>query len=91
MSTVQRHLVEAFTGVTIHVNDLDARAPARPKRSTLSWITAKRSHHGAHRDRIGLTRIPRDVTDDVPLAAVAIAGAQTPSLQAYLAGREKAH
>ena len=68
LSTVQRHLVEAFAGVAIHVNDLNARLLLGEEVDIVDHSQAI-STMVRVASRIGLGRIPLNVTDDLdPLA-----------------------
>jgi hypothetical protein len=66
LSTVQKHLVEAFAGIAIHVGDCNARLLLGDMVSILEHAQAV-STLVRVASRIGLERVPRDVTDDDPL------------------------
>ena len=68
LSTVQRHLVEAFAGCAVHMHDLNARLLLGEEVDILEHSQAI-STLVRVASRIGLNRIPHDVSDDVdPIA-----------------------
>jgi hypothetical protein len=66
LSTVQRHLIEAFAGAAVHVHDLNARLLLGEEVDTLvhSQVISTMVRIAS---RIGTQRVARDVTPD-PLA-----------------------
>jgi hypothetical protein len=74
LSTVQRHLVEAFAGAAIHVHDLNARLLLGEEVDIMDHSQAI-STMVRIASRIGIHRVAREVTP--------------PSLQEYLAHRER--
>jgi hypothetical protein len=63
LSTVQRHLVEAFAGAAVHVHDLNARLLLGEEVDTLVHSQAI-STMVRIASRIGTQRVARDVTPD---------------------------
>jgi hypothetical protein len=63
LSTVMRHLVEGFAGVAVHVSDINARLLLGEKIdiSEHSQVISTMVRVGS---RIGLTRLPKDITLD---------------------------
>jgi hypothetical protein len=61
LSTVQRHLVEAFAGAAIHVNDINARLLMGEQIDIIAHSTAI-SVMVRVASRIGVGRVPRTVT-----------------------------
>ena len=61
LSTVQRHLVEAFAGAAIHVNDINARLLLGEQIDIVAHSQAI-STMVRVASRIGLARVPRDVS-----------------------------
>jgi len=64
LSTVQRHLVEAFAGAAIHVNDINARLLMGEEIDIIAHSTAI-SVMVRVASRIGVTRVPRNVTQNL--------------------------
>ena len=60
LSTVQRHLVEAFAGAAIHVNDINARLLLGEEIDIMAHSTAI-STMVRVASRIGIERVPKDV------------------------------
>jgi hypothetical protein len=63
LSTVQRHLVEAFAGAAVHVHDLNARLLLGEEVDTLAHSQAI-SVMVRIASRIGTQRVARDITPD---------------------------
>jgi hypothetical protein len=61
LSTVQKHLVEAFAGISIVINDLNARLLLGQKIDVLEHSQAI-STMVRVASRVGINKIPRDVT-----------------------------
>jgi hypothetical protein len=66
LSAIQKHLVEAFAGVSIHLGDLHARMLLGETINIVEHATAV-STMVRIAQRVGIRRMPRDVTPD-PLA-----------------------
>src|SRR5215472_10521199 len=64
LTTVQRHLVEAFAGAAIHVNDINARLLLGEEIDIVAHSTAI-STMVRVASRIGLSRVPRHVTPNL--------------------------
>jgi hypothetical protein len=67
LSTVQRHLVEAFAGAAVHVHDLNARLLLGQEIDITAHASAI-STMVRIASRIGIHRLARDVTPPDPLA-----------------------
>jgi hypothetical protein len=74
LSTVQRHLVEAFAGAAVHVHDLNARLLLGEEVDITAHASAI-STMVRIASRIGIHRVARDVTP--------------PSVEAYLAHKQQ--
>jgi hypothetical protein len=66
LSAIQKHLVEAFAGVAVHLSDLHARMLLGEPINVCEHATAV-STMVRIAQRVGIRRLPRDVTPD-PLA-----------------------
>jgi hypothetical protein len=64
LSTVRKHLVEAFAGVALHVHDINARLLLGEKIDVLAHSNAV-STLVRVATKIGLDRIPRELGDDI--------------------------
>jgi hypothetical protein len=74
LSTVQRHLVEAFAGAAVHMHDLNARLLLGEEVDIIAHSQAI-STMVRIASRIGINRVPRDITP--------------PSVAEYLAHKAK--
>jgi hypothetical protein len=63
LSTIQKHLVEAFAGVSIHLADLHARLLLGEKVNIMDHSTAV-STMVRIAQRVGVRRVARDITPD---------------------------
>ena len=63
LSTVQRHLVEAFAGAAVHMHDLNARLLLGESIDIVAHSQAI-STMVRIASRIGIERVPKDVTPD---------------------------